>query len=421
MRSTGSGESGSPGERLAALVERHRDVVAQLADLVGTGALTTIPVTALPPLVESLVRSLDRGTAVATAALGQLDASGDLIEGRYASTTRWLQAVARTSDGEAAAMLGRARDLRGDYTRVGDAWLAGDIPSGAVRELTTGVRRALTAIPSQTRDATRDDVLDTLLPVAGIDTVTDLRRLVKTLRFVLDPDGATQAALDAYDDQSLRVSHVGAMSRLTVWTTPEVAAAFLTVLDRQVNTWFADGALPADEQPHHGAPGPGRARRDHLLALAFGELVTGILDRGLTGNHHLAAPHLTLLVDLDRLQAGLGGDLTIPGHDDPAAPSRPATDTARSPTAASTSPAPTPTTSPNGCATTDRPTSTTSSCAAPATTTPCTKATGPSQRRPASAPAPPATGPSNHHHDHTDPERQQDPPHHPSSSGRAIS
>jgi hypothetical protein len=333
MRSTGSGESGSPGERLAALVERHRDVVAQLADLVGTGALTTIPVTALPPLVESLVRSLDRGTAVATAVLGQLDASGDLIEGRYASTTRWLQAVARTSDGEAAAMLGRARDLRGDYTRVGDAWLAGDIPSGAVRELTTGVRRALTAIPSQTRDATRDDVLDTLLPVAGIDTVTDLRRLVKTLRFVLDPDGATQAALDAYDDQSLRVAVSGPMAQISMWTTAETAAALLTVLDQQVNAWFQTGALPGEEPRERtrtstdpgtattttptATSGPALHRREHLLALAFGETITGLLEHAMVGTRHGVAPHLTVLLDTDRFLAGLGADLLIPGTDNP--------------------------------------------------------------------------------------------------------
>jgi len=53
----------------------------------------------------------------------------------------------------------------------------------------------------------------------------------------------------------------------------------------------------------------------HLLAVALGEMATGLLDDSPVGSHHGIAPHVTVTVDLTRFEAGLGGDLTMPGTD----------------------------------------------------------------------------------------------------------
>jgi hypothetical protein len=58
-------------------------------------------------------------------------------------------------------------------------------------------------------------------------------------------------------------------------------------------------------------------KHQHLLAVAFGEMVTGLLDDNMIGSHHGIAPHGTVTVDLARFEAGLGGDLTMPGTDTP--------------------------------------------------------------------------------------------------------
>jgi hypothetical protein len=55
----------------------------------------------------------------------------------------------------------------------------------------------------------------------------------------------------------------------------------------------------------------------HLLAIAFGDTFTGLLDDNRVGSHHGIAPHVTVTVDLARFEAGMGVDLTMPGSDNP--------------------------------------------------------------------------------------------------------
>jgi hypothetical protein len=164
-----------------------------------------------------------------------------------------------------------------------------------------------------------------LVPLAEVGTVEDVRRAISHLQLLTDPDGATRAAMDAYDDQSLTVVQVGAMSKLTAWLTHENAAAIQTVLTAKVDTWRRDGTLAAEETvPPEVGPASFTGRRitthrhDHLMAIALGEVVTGLLDYAQVGSHHGVAPHVTVTVDLDRFEAGLGADLTMPGSDHPA-------------------------------------------------------------------------------------------------------
>ena len=324
-----------------------------------------------------------------------------------------------------------------------------DLSRDAVREITVGVGSAIkrSGLPYEERELARKAALETLIPLAEVGTVEDVRRAISHLKLLTDPDGATQAAMDAFDDQSLTVEQVGSMSKLTAWLTHENAAALMTVLTQRVDGMRRTGELAEEEQlapeidpeTFTGRRIAGEKHR-HLLAVAFGDLVTGLLDDNAVGSHHGIAPHVTVTVDLARFEAGLGADLTMPGTDTPvllanesvrrilcdcdlttvitrpltlAAPQTPTRATSRSPTCSSTPPvrsstsgapnasshpgcaarsrpatgtAPSPAAAPTCAAATPTtstsgstaapPTSTTQSSSASATTTPSTKAAG---------------------------------------------
>jgi hypothetical protein len=238
----------------------------------------------------------------------------------------------------ASAVLARGRDLNGHSARVAEAWLAGQVTGDAVRVLTLGVSGALkrVAASSGERDALRAEALEVLVPLAGEVEVDQLTRVVGRLRLAADPDGASQAAMDAYDDQSLTVTPVGAMTRLEAWLTHENAAAVMTVVDRRARAI----AEATDRDLSHEPDCPaGRGEEDrcacgaqahagamriqrwsHLAAVAFAEVMTGLLDDAQVGSHHRVAPHVSVTVDLaDYLGAGgpLLGELAMPGRDAP--------------------------------------------------------------------------------------------------------
>lgn len=90
-----------------------------------------------------------------------------------------------------------------------------------------------------------------------------------------------------------------------------------------------DPTCPLAGPPVHGSPQrrwcgcgasqaaglSGKDRWDHALAVAAGELAHDLLARGDLGTHHGVAPHVTLQVTLAELEAGLGGELVMPGSD----------------------------------------------------------------------------------------------------------
>jgi hypothetical protein len=325
----------SAGSRLAALVghmgELGAEVAALLADPETAAEIAALPGDALAGFVTSLASMVDAGTAALTVVTGHVDAgggrgSGCLIAGRYASTSRFLQVETGMSKQTASATIARARDLRGDYSVLAEPWLSGRVSSDAVREMTVGVRDALkaTTLPATERDVARASILASVLPVAEVGTVADVKHVIGRLRLLTDEDGANQAALDAHAEQSLTCEQVGSMSRITAWVTHEVAAAAMTVLERRVATMQAEGDLAPEEQLPPGAdPGTWDGRRranllhGHLLALALGDTFTDSLDDNRVGSHHGIAPHVTVTVDVARFEAGMGADLTMPGSDDP--------------------------------------------------------------------------------------------------------
>jgi len=333
MCSVVTSSRGGAAVRLAALIDQsarvHEELAVLLADADAVAEVAGVPGDALAAHVTALLASLDRGSAVATTLAGRVDATqgratGSLIAGRFASSRRWLEVDGRVSAGSAGAVLARARDLREDYPTVAEAWLSGEVSSDAVREMTVGIRKALRAVPVADRGVLRDKAVAVVLPVAKVGTVADVRHAIDALRFTLDADGTTQAALDAHLEQSVTCERVGAMSKLTAWLTHEGAAAVMTVLGAKVDRMHRDGTLAAEDALPDGVDPEswegrrlGRVRRGHLLAVALTETMTGLLDDNQVGSHHGIAPHVTVTVDLHRQEAGLGGELCIPGSDEP--------------------------------------------------------------------------------------------------------
>ena len=333
--STMTARAGSTAARLAVLVAHFAEVGEEITTILADPALAVdvagIPVESLAGFVSTMSASVSAGTAAMTVLTGRVDAgtgpgTGLLVGGKYASTRRFLEVECRMSKQTASATIARARDLLGDYAVVERPWLEGAISSDAVREVTVGVRSAIkrSGLPYEERALARKAALETLLPLAEVGTVEDVRRAVGLLKLITDADGAAQAAMDAFDDQSLTVEQVGSMSKLTAWLTNENAAALMTVLTQRVDGMRRAGGLAEQEQPAPEIdPETVTGRRiagekhQHLLAVAFGEMVTGLLDDNAVGSHHGIAPHVTVTVDVARFEAGLGGDLTMPGTDTP--------------------------------------------------------------------------------------------------------
>jgi hypothetical protein len=323
----------STGAALALLVEHFGELADTIATRVGDADadLAGLPVDAVAGPLRSLLVALDQGRASAAVLTGVVHrgaTSRQLIEGTYASARRFLEVEAGMSEQSAKALAARAHDLA-DATddgdpRVRDAWLAGELSDDKVRVLTVGIREATKHTPIARRAATMRAGLDIVLPLARSGTVADLRLAVGRLRFVLDPDGVRQAELDAYTEQTLTCVRVGHLMQLRAFLDPEAAAAIMTVLTQQVEGWRAAGDLAVEDRLPDGVdPGSaegrrlGRARSAHLLALALGEVMTGQLGRSDVGMHHGIRPHTVMHVDARDLLLGLGGELTMPGPDDP--------------------------------------------------------------------------------------------------------
>src|SRR5512141_781083 len=184
MSSTTTRPPRTPGALVADAVADLDEVIARLAQLTAEGALAEVPAAGLVALTESLHRALDRGTAVATVATGTVHAGGALEGAGFASTRAWLQGACRKSETEAKVLLASSTALREDYRATARAWLAGEVPGGAVREITRGVTLAVKALPAADRPEQTAKAEGILLQVARSAPVADVARATRYLRFV---------------------------------------------------------------------------------------------------------------------------------------------------------------------------------------------------------------------------------------------
>jgi hypothetical protein len=292
---------------------------AAVAELTARGAMATVPAEDLPGLVATVHVAADRAAAAVHAGVAAVHASG-IAPGGHASTIGWLLEDARVSKEQAVGMLARSTSLTERYRDTAAAWLAGRISGAAVSVLTQGIDRALCVVPRDEHAAKVAAAEPILVGIAEEFPVADVARAVKKLRFVVDPEGEARAAREAHDDQRLRFTPDGHLVRVDGRLSAEAAALLHTALDQVVEGWRRDGALPQADRVDGDDILSVRRRRQrlpHLIALALGHLAATFLENGELGEHHGVRPHLTLTVDVDRLEAGLGGELVMPGHDEP--------------------------------------------------------------------------------------------------------
>jgi len=268
--------------------------------------------------VELLSSVADLANAVIATRLARIESSGAAISEGWSSSTRWLQANCQRSEREARASLGRARVLRESFRATQLAWLAGEASGDAVREITSEVGRAARALPHDQREAGIGMAEAIVLPVARVGTVADVRTVIDGLKLGIDPDGARQAQIDAYDDQFLTFTAVGAGVDVKGYLSHETAAMVQTVLGQIIDGWYRSGSLAPQDAPVEGETEAQtrrrhRLRRSHLSAVALENLAEQALGGAFVGSHHGVAPHITLTVDLNTLDAQLGARLHVPG------------------------------------------------------------------------------------------------------------
>jgi hypothetical protein len=300
-------------------VARFAAAGAAVAELTAQGAMARVPVEDLAGLVATVHLTADRASAAVHAGVAAVHAA-DVAPGGHGSTIGWLLADAHVSKDQAIGMLARSTSLTERYRRTAEAWLEGRISGAAVSVLTQGIDRALSVVPHDERALRVAEAEEIIVGIAEEHPVASVARAVKHLKFVVDPEGEARAAREAHDDQRLRFTPEGHLVRVDGRLSAEAAALLQTALGQVVDGWHREGALPQADRVEGDdllAVRRRRQRRPHLMALALGHLAATFLENGELGEHHGVRPHVTLTVDVDRLEAGLGGELLMPGDDEP--------------------------------------------------------------------------------------------------------
>ena len=327
----------SPAFVLAGLTSELVGVLDRLRAEAAAGTVTAVRGPALLDLTETLWACAESATALASHATGELHVTGEVHAAGYASTSQWLQRVVGLPARDARAALARARSLRDEYAATWEAWNAGEITGATARDITMGITAAFRGYPTSVRTEQAPVAERALLALARDGAGRDLVTAIAALRAVADPNGMDAAAMAAYDDQSLTCSPVGAMVTLTAYLDRPAHALLITALDAIVEDWYRTGSLDQVDQPTASDPSdPDSAtdpsifadaadrdartrsrRRPHLDALALVELARRQVEAGRLGTRHGVRPHLTLLADVDRIAAGLPGELIVPGQTEP--------------------------------------------------------------------------------------------------------
>ena len=309
----------------AALGAAVADVVAALMKvgaLVKVGAADDVAGVRAAGLVADLMGALGVGEASAAVIGRRADRSLELRAAGFASLRSYLVTGAGLSKGHADSVVARGRSFE-RYPLTRDAVLDGEVGVDASRVIAEKVDHAVCDLTGEIKAAKRAEGEAVLLPLARVLPVDDVSTAGDKLTEVLDPQGRAERALRRFEEQRLACARVGDHYVLAGALPVDTGAGLVTILEAMVDQKFRTGSLRDDEQPTGDDAADARRRRlarPRLWAEAFDEIVQHLLadptEVGL-GQRHGNAPHLTIVVEQTALDAGLGGEILVPGESTP--------------------------------------------------------------------------------------------------------
>ena len=305
----------APTPSMTDAVRELEVAVEGAASIVAAGCLEGVSASELLDLTTRLQAIASRAQALVVSAVAEVrDAEVARTRG-FASTARWLEVDAGLSRGQSRGVVGLGERLQWDYPATRDAWLAGDIGEGAVREITSLVPQKLKGLPEAEYVARRTELEAMALDVARTRSVPEVRRAIQRAAFVANPVGAEAAVIAARDSQFLRFTPVTDGVEVRGFLSVGSAAVVLTAFDQCHDALYRSGELSQDTRRDGlGATRGMRAmRREHHNAEILADLASRLLDDGALGTKHAQRPHLTVTVHADDYAAGLGGEVLLPG------------------------------------------------------------------------------------------------------------
>jgi len=313
----------SPSPSVTAVVEELQGALDSAAAVMSGGALDALTGPELLEVAAWLHALASQSQALAVTASAQVRAAEVAREYGFPSTSRWLEVDAGLSKGESRAALALGERLTEEFTATADAWLAGEISAGAVREITTVIPRRLKGLPADAYAVERDRLEAMAVEVARTSTVPEVRRAIERAALLADPVGADAAVIAAKESEFLSFTPVPDGVEVRGFLSTQTAAVVLTAFDQCHDAQYRNGMLTTDadddaardaEDRIARTPGARRQRREHHNAEILAELVTHLLDDGQLGSKHAQRPHLMVTVHSDDYAAGLGGDILLPGY-----------------------------------------------------------------------------------------------------------
>jgi len=211
----------SPPLSLTHEVDRLEDALGHVADLVGGGWLESLSTEELLSTTVTLQRIASRAQALAVAAAAEVrDHSAVRAEG-FTAISRWLEVRAGLSTRESRAVVGTGEKLQWEFPSTREAWLAGAISQAVVHEITTGIPRALKALPDSDHAVQRERLESRALTAARSGaTVAEVGRVIARASFAADPAGSDQAVAAARESEFLRLTPTTAGSTCAASSRP---------------------------------------------------------------------------------------------------------------------------------------------------------------------------------------------------------
>ena len=311
-----------PASSVTAVVEELQGALDSVAAVVVVGGLEHLSGPELLEITARLHALASQSQALAVTASAKVRADEAALGCGFSSTSRWLEVDGRMSKGESRAALALGEKLAQEFTATRDAWLAGEVSAGAVREITTLIPKRLKGLPGDAYVAERDRLEALAVHAARTGTVPAVRRAIERAALVADRAGADAAALAAKESEFLSFTPVADGVEVRGFLATETAAVVLTAFDQCHDARYRNGTLATDDRDDTDretldrvarTAGARRQRREHHNAEILAELVTHLLGDGELGNKHSQRPHLMVTVHSDDYAAGLGGEVLLTG------------------------------------------------------------------------------------------------------------